>query len=155
MTFLEEIKEILEKNQDKRICVLGTTCTGKSTLLKDIPYALDMDKIIFPLLTQEEKDYVCQTPWTEEIGDCMDKLVKEKIKISVGSPVFGTVIIDSDLLVYLDIDDELLKSRTQKRNVDFTNAVNMNKSIIEEIKQVNIPCISVQVREEKNTDIER
>lgn len=54
-------------------------------------------------MKEEYNECVCQTPWTEEIGQTMDKLVKEKIKIKSGQPVFGTVIIDSDLIVYLNI----------------------------------------------------
>lgn len=58
---------IFNENSDKRICVLGTTCTGKTTLINDLNIGLDMDKEIFPLLTKEENEYVCSTPWTEEI----------------------------------------------------------------------------------------
>ena len=47
-----------DKNKDKRILVLGTTCTGKTTLIKSLGVGLDMDKVIFPLLTKEESDYV-------------------------------------------------------------------------------------------------
>ena len=43
-----------------------------------------MDEIIFPLLTEQEKEYVCQTPWTEEIGKTMDRLVRERVKIQAG-----------------------------------------------------------------------
>lgn len=40
----------------------------------------DMDELIFPLLSEEEKDYVCTTPWTEEIGKKMDELVHKKLR---------------------------------------------------------------------------
>jgi dephospho-CoA kinase len=148
-SFLDKLKELLENNKDKRVCTVGTTCTGKSTLLKSIPYGLDMDKIIFPLLTKEENDYVSKSPWTEEIGNYMDKLVKERIKIKPGCLVFGTVIIDCDLIVYLDIDDELLLERTKARNVDFKNAKKMNESIKKEICNSNIPSISIKVRSDQ------
>lgn len=60
--YVEELKKIFDNNKDKRILVIGTTCTGKSTLIKSLGIGLDMDKVIFPLLTKEESDFVCQTP---------------------------------------------------------------------------------------------
>ena len=111
-----------------------------------------MDKIIFPLLSDEEREYVCQTPWTPEIGETMDRLVKEKIKIKPGKPVFGTVIIDCDLIVYLDISDELLLERTKSRNVDYQDAKKMKDSIERDIEDTTIPVIRIQV---KDRELER
>ena len=149
MSNLEELKQVFNDNKDKRICVLGTTCTGKTTLINATNMGLDMDKEIFPLLTQEETEYVCQTPWTEEIGNKMDELVRTKLKIKPGIPMFGTVLLDCDLIVYLHINDELLFERTNSRNVDFNNAKNMQQKIEEEIKKSNIPTIYVEVQNEK------
>ena len=145
--YIEELKDIFNNNKDKRILVIGTTCTGKSTLIKNLGMGLDMDKIIFPLLTKEESDYVCQTPWTKEIGEKMTYLVKTKLKIQQGEPLFGTVLIDCDLIVYLHISDELLKKRTGLRNVDYINAKNMQTEIEEEIKTSNIKVITLEVTE--------
>ncbi len=125
MNFSQKLKRILDENKDKRVVVVGTTCTGKSTFLREITDAQDMDEIIFPLLTKEEKEYVCQTPWTPEIGEVMTRLVKEKVRIQKGSPVFGTVIIDCDLIMYLRISDELLKERTHGRRVSFLRSLRM------------------------------
>ena len=102
-----------------------------------------MDKVIFPLLTKEESDYVCQTPWTKEIGEKMTYLVKTKLKIKQGEPLFGTVLID--LIIYLHINDELLNKRTNLRNVNFTNAKNIQTEIEEEIKNSNIKVITLEV----------
>ena len=96
---------------------------------------------------KEEADYVCQTPWTKEIGEKMTYLVKNKLKIQAGEPLFGTVLIDCDLIVYLHINDELLQERTTLRNVDFTNAKNMQTEIEEEIKNSNIKVITLEVIE--------
>lgn len=145
--FINELKEIFDKNRDKRILVIGTTCTGKSTLIRNLGIGVDMDKVIFPLLTKEESDYVCQTPWTKEIGEKMTYLVKTKLKIQQGEPLFGTVLIDCDLIVYLHISDELLKKRADLRNVDYMNAKNMQTEIEEEIKAANIKVITLEVTE--------
>ena len=133
MSNIEQLIEIFEENRDKRICVLGATCTGKTTLIKGTNIGLDMDEEIFPLLTQEETEYVCRTPWTQEIGNRMDELVKTKLSIKQGTPMFGTVLLDCDLIVYLHINDDLLLERTKLRNTDFSNAKNMQQKIEEMI----------------------
>ena len=149
MSNVEELVQIFNDNKDKRICVLGTTCTGKTTLINATNMGLDMDKEIFPLLTEEETEYVCRTPWTEEIGDKMDELVRTKLSINPGTPMFGTVLLDCDLIIYLHIDDELLFERTRLRNVDFNNAKNMQRSIEEEIRKSNIPTITIEVKQQR------
>lgn len=141
----DNLIKIFDENRTKRICVLGTTCTGKSTLLKELNVGLDMDEEIFPLLTDAETEFVCQSPWTAEIGDKMDELVRSKLVIQPGMPLFGTVLLDCDLIVYLHISDELLLERTQLRNADFLNAKNMQKKIEEEIKNSEVNVIQMEV----------
>ena len=65
-SFLTEVRDILEAHKDERVVVVGTTCTGKSTLLKSIDGALDMDEVLFPQLSEDEVAYVCQKPWTDD-----------------------------------------------------------------------------------------
>ena len=142
---IEKIKEIFESNKNKRICVIGTTCTGKSFLIDYLGMGLDMDDEIFPLLTDEENAYVCQTPWTKEIGAKMDELVRTRLEITPGNPMFGTVLIDCDLIVYLHISEDLLQERCLLRDVDFVNAKKMQSNIEEEINNSNIECIRVEV----------
>lgn len=142
---MNEIKEIIAENKNKRIIVVGTTCAGKSTIFKSIPQAQDMDELIFPKLTKAETKFVCQVPWTKEIGQTMNRLVKEKIKVKKGNPVFGTVILDCDLIIYLDISDKLLKERTKKRKVNFKDAKNMKMQLIEEIKESKIPVVKIKI----------
>lgn len=140
-----ELKNIIENNKDKRICVLGTTCTGKSTLIKKLDIGNDMDDLIFPLLNDEEKRIVCQDPWTEEIGEYMNHLVRTKLNIVPGIPLFGTVLVDADLIVYLHINDELLNTRCNLRNAEFINAKNMQMNIEKEISSSNLEVITLEV----------
>lgn len=142
---IDTLLKIFQENSNKRICVLGTTCTGKSTLINNLNIGEDMDKLIFPLLTKEETDYVCSTPWTEEIGKKMDQLVKARLVIKTGEPLFGTVLLDCDLIIYLHINDDLLRQRTALRNVDFENAKNMQMAIEEEIAESKIETITLEV----------
>lgn len=146
---VENLLTIFDENSSKRICVLGTTCTGKTTLINDTNIGLDMDNEIFPLLTKEETDYVCSTPWTEEIGKKMDELVRTKLSIKPSMPMFGTVLLDCDLIVYLHISDELLLERTKLRNVDFINAKNMQQKIENEIKNSGLETIVLEVEQKK------
>lgn len=43
--------------------------------------------------------------------------------------MFGTVILDCDVVVYLDIVDDLLEAHCEKRNVSFADAKNMKEAI--------------------------
>ncbi len=134
-----KLEKILEKHRHERVCVVGTTCTGKSYLVKHIHYALDMDELIFPKLTRNEEDYVMRKPWTEEIGKTMTRLVRERVKIEPGKPVFGTVVIPSDYIIYLKISDSLLEERTKRRNKKYSDAKNMQTQLEKEINLSRIP----------------
>lgn len=131
---IKKLENLFFAHKSERICVVGTTCCGKTTLLKKLPYCSDMDSEIFPLLSEDEKAYVCKTPWSSEIGEEMDRLVKERLKIKPGFPMFGTVIIDCDVVVYLDISLQLLSQRCRKRGVQFHDALMMKNSIENDLK---------------------
>ena len=144
-----KIAKIIAENQDKRIVVVGTTCTGKSTLVSQLKKegvdAHDMDELIFPQLTKKEADTVNKTPWTEEIGRLMDNLAKKYVKVGPGSPVFGTILFDSDLIIYLRINDEKLMERIVSRKVNFEDAKKMQNAIEREVKSSGINTIEVAV----------
>ena len=142
---ITKLQNIIEKHKDKRIVVVWTTCTGKSTFVMNIKDSLDMDDIIFPLLSEDEKNYVCQSPWTQDIWDTMNNLVKQRIKTKIWQPLFGTVIVDSDLIVYLKINDDLLRQRTASRNASFTDAKQMQKQIEQQIQNSWIHTIQVNL----------
>lgn len=129
---INALKAIFEKHRKDRVCIIGTTCCGKTTLLRKIPECVDMDEVIGALLTPEEAAYVCQTPWTEEIGDFYTKLIYERVRIMPEKPMFGTVIVDCDVVIYLDIVDELLKKHCDKRGVDFADAKSMKTTVEED-----------------------
>ena len=140
-----KLQTLLDTYKNKRVVVLGGTCTGKSALVGRLDGAQDMDELVFPLMTQDEKDYVCQTPWTPEIGKTMTRLTKEHVKIEVGKPVFGTVVLGTDRIVYLKISDELLRQRTDKRDVSFEDAKRMQAHIEAEIVASGLPVTEFSV----------
>ncbi len=127
--------------QQQRVCAVGTTCIGKSYLLEHLRGVSDMDKLLFPLLSEQEQAYVCQKPWTKEIGENMTRLAKERIQIRPGNAVFGTVVLNCDRLIHLRISDTLLTQRTQARNVSLDDAKNMAKQIEYEVRQSKIQYI--------------
>ncbi|MCE7936334.1 hypothetical protein DYH10_00865 [Candidatus Saccharibacteria bacterium CPR2] len=140
-----ELQSVLDQYKDERVVVLGGTCTGKSTLIEHLADAKDMDKLVFPLLTKDEADYVCQTPWTPEIGETMTRLTKERVKVKPGEPVFGTVVLDADRIVHLKIGDDLLRERTAARGVSFEDAKNMQQHIETEMASSGLPVVEFEV----------
>jgi len=142
---VKKLEEILEKHKHERVCVVGTTCTGKSYLLRNIPYAQDMDELIFPKLSKDEEKIVMSKPWTTYVGETMKRLVKERVRIEPGKPVFGTVVILSDYIVYLKISDNLLKERTEKRGKQYSDAKNMQIDLEKDIRVSKIPSEELDI----------
>lgn len=140
-----ELTRLLSRLSAKRVIVVGTTCTGKSTMLAECPGAVDQDAEVFPTLSKAEADFVCQTPWTEEIGRTMERFVRERVVVKPGCPVFGTVVMDCDHIILLKISDELLQSRTAKRAVKFEDAKNMQKRLEENVRTSGIPFTEYRV----------
>lgn len=139
------LRALLDQHLEKRVLVLGTTCTGKSTMLQSIPGARDQDVEVFAKLTPEQAAYVCQQPWTEEIGKVMTQFVQMHVESAVGRPVFGTVLIDCDLVVLLNISDTLLQQRTAQREVPFADAQGMQCQIRQQVALSGIPCVTYWV----------
>lgn len=100
---------------------------------------------MFAKMTKAEAEYVCQTPWTPEIGETMTRLVRQYVQSAIGIPVFGTVVIDCDLIVELKISDNLLLERTARRNAQFIDAKNMQQQLREEILASGKPYIQFEV----------
>ena len=138
---IKKLEEIFSKHKNDRICVLGTICVGKTTLINKLENCIDIDDELLSLLSDEEKDFfqkvhILEIPWTEEIGDEIDRLTKERVKIKPGFPLFGTVILDCDVIVYLDIDEKILSEHCEKRKINLDTALEIKKSIEDDLKSV-------------------
>ena len=142
---MHDLQTLLSQHKDERVIVLGGTCTGKSTFVEQIENAQDMDALLFPLLTEDETTFVCQTPWTEKIGETMVALVTERIAVVPGKPVFGTVVLNADIIIHLKISDELLSNRTASRGVLIEDAKNMQRHLEKQIANSKIPVIEFSV----------
>lgn len=142
---LEKLKRILEKNKDKRVTVIGTTCVGKTTLLKNIPEGIAISELA-PKLTKEEENFYYNAPLTKENNKKMLEMRAKRAFVKVGQPAFGTgIAYGTELVICLMISDELLKKRTEARNVDFEQAKIMQTFIEEEIKESGLPVIELSV----------
>ena len=126
---INSLNTIFEKHKKERICIMATTCCGKSTLHEQIPGTVDMDDELWPQLTKEEEDHICQKPWTKEIGDFAGRLVKERVTVKPGHPLFTLILLDCEVIVYLDISDELLAEHCKNREADFQDAKNIRDAI--------------------------
>lgn len=148
---VEKMKKLFADNIEKRICVVGSSCVGKSTLLGYLPEAVDMDDLLFgnkqkgisPLLTQKEIDYVCVV-WTPEVGQFMTQKANELIKIEAGHPVFGTIVFPSDLVIEITVPDNILRERIRRRNTDEKDVFNMKVQIESEIEKSGIEKIIIE-----------
>lgn len=131
---LNTLRVILETHKEDRVCVIGTTCVGKSTLLNQLPEynCEDLDEVLWPNISEEEKElmkHLLKTPWTTELGNEIDRLVYKFGRVKPGYPLFSTVILDCEAVVYLDISDELLATHCEKREVDFEDSKNIKEAI--------------------------
>jgi len=114
---INALKAIFEKHRNERVCVIGTMCCGKSTLIKQLSEynCVDMDDEFWPQIPEEEIEVLSQTPITNEILNAIYKLVYEKMSIKAGFPMFGFSILDCEAVVYLDISEKLLEKHCKSR----------------------------------------
>lgn len=140
----ELLTDILDKYNEQRVLVIAPPCAGKSTLLQHIPAGIDMD-IVFDLMPTEfrryvlhheypfmyidgdretikytERQFISGDPESEYYlrvtSDDLARYTNEQIKIAPGEPVFGTSLIETDVIVYLKLSDEALDMRLHSRN---------------------------------------
>ena len=132
---INTLKAIFEKHKHERICVVGTICCGKTTLINQISpqyNCIDMDDEFWSQVSNEDTAYLSQTPFTKEMSDFIYKLIYEKITVKPGFPLFGFVILDCEAVVYLDIAEELLQEHCKKRGASFADALFIKKGVEED-----------------------
>jgi len=126
---INTLEAIFDKHKHERICVLSTTCTGKTTLIEKMPHWIDVDILLGKCMTADEIAFCCQVPWTEEIGEVYGKIMHERIQVEPGHPLFCSEIIDCEVVVFLDIPDDILSIHCKKRGVDFEYAVQIKNEL--------------------------
>lgn len=131
---LNTLKAIFEKHKNERVCVIGTICIGKSTILNQLPEynCEDLDAVLWPYIPEEEMELfnrLSKKPWSTEMGNEVDRLIYKYAKVKSGRPLFTTVIIDCEAVVYLDISDHLLAKHCEKRGTSFEDSKKVKESI--------------------------
>ena len=90
--------------------------------------------LFFGRLFQKKKWYylfneLAKEPWTTECGNEIDRLVYKYAKVKPGYPLFTTVIIDCEAVIYLDISDDLLTEHCKKRGYSFEDSKSIKEAI--------------------------
>ena len=145
---VQKLRTIFENNTDKRILVLGTTCAGKTTLLKNFQECCDMDALVWELLPKEIQEKLSCPSWTDDMSKTWREYVikaKQIIKIEAGHPLFAATSFDSDMIVYLAINENTLRERTISRNISYEIAMENDKRIKEEIRISNLPVVVIDI----------
>ena len=145
---IQKLRQIFDGNSDKRILILGTTCAGKTTLANSLPECVEQDNLVWETLPNELQEKLKNNAWTEEMiktwGEYVDKAT-QIVKIEAGRPMFATTIFESDIIIYLNINEKTLRERAKKRHVAYETAANYNNEIKEKLKAVDLPVIAVDI----------
>ena len=145
---IQKLRQIFNENRDKRILVLGTTCAGKSTLVKCMPECLDQDDICWALLPKELEEKLSKGSWTGEMIKAWNTHVENAtqiVEIKAGRPLFAGSIFKSDIIIYMNISEKILRERTKKRSIAYEAASNYNEVIKEKLKSIDIPVIVIDI----------
>jgi len=126
---INTLEAIFEKHRNERICVLSTTCVGKTTITGKNSQWIDVDILLGERMTKEEIEFCSQIPWTEEIGNVYGKIMLDRIKIEPGYPLFCSMILECEVVVYIDISNENLLKHCTKRGVNFDYALQMKNEV--------------------------
>ena len=135
---INELITIFEKHKNERICVVGTMACGKTTLIKELTAydCVDIDAVFWPLIPEKEIAVFSQRPLTTQLFDEICELMKEKISIKAGFPLFTVTIPDCEVVVYLDIPEELLAEHCNKRgDTNIEDALFVRQCIEDELSE--------------------
>ena len=135
---INTLKIIFDKHKDERICVVGTMCCGKTTLIKELSEynCVDVDDEFWPQISKDETERLSETPITKEIMDDIFKLMRKKITVKPGHPLFGVLILDCEAVVCLDIAEELLEKHcTARSDTDLRDALFVKRLMEDDISK--------------------
>lgn len=149
------LESLLEKYKDKRVLVLASPSVGKSTILQHMKDGVDLD-MVFDDMPEEFKRRVLhhENPfmfidgdkktlkYTEkefdqnndahqahlrETTELLVEYTQDKVNIEAGRPAFGSMLVDSDVIIYLNISEEELKKRIESRNINTHRLVQLER----------------------------
>lgn len=130
---MNELQRILQENRDKRVIIVGTVCISKDMMDEVLPGVRSMSQALWPITTPVDKEQLRWRPWSRDTWEFTRALVNEKIKIQAGSPMYGTVFTDCDMIVYLDADIPTLRKYVSRIIFSDNNIIDMDTMLRKEI----------------------
>ena len=105
---IRKIKKIIKENPEKRILILGTRISGKKELMNELK--IDDFASIYDQKLTLQFGYIDLRYITDEEKE----KVKKSIQIKPDTPMFSEEIISSDLILFLNLNENLLKIDLKK-----------------------------------------
>ena len=131
---INALTAIFEKHINDRICVIGTMCCGKTTLVRKLYRynCVDADDELWHQIPVDKTEALSLRPITKRVMDEVYDLMHEKVTVKPGFPLFGITILDCEVVVYLDISPQLLERHCDmRRDTDYIDALYVKKYIEE------------------------
>ena len=150
---ISELRNVFAQNSDKRISVVGASCIGKTTLLRNLQGCIDGDDIVWAQIPKEVfiKLKSASEPWAEDIVDIFKGYAKSVIfEIKTGQPVFNCGVfnqgeLDCDLIVYLNLKDDKYIERVTKRGKDPDTMLRHKAKVERAVRESGVPVITVSL----------
>jgi len=148
---LSQLQTIFAKNKDLRICVVGASCIGKTTLVRDLPECIDHDYIVWELMPKDiaEKLKTFPEPWSEAALDIWkDCISKTHFNIKPRQPIFSydpRCISGCDLIIHLVLDDSQYLERVAKRGKNSDTMLRHKQKVNESVKNASAPVIVIDL----------
>ncbi len=137
---IRKIKKIIKENPEKRILILGTRISGKKELMNELK--IDDFASIYDQKLTLQFGYIDLRYITDEEKE----KVKKSIQIKPDTPMFSEEIISSDLILFLNLNENLLKIKAYLEQVSFYTILNTQNKIKTSLKSVKSPIKTINVK---------
>jgi len=147
-SIVKQLRKIFAENSDKRICVVGVSCIGKTTLLRDLPECLDGDSVVWSRLPMDiyEKLAIAKTPWNKvPLSIWTEWYIKTDFDIKPGRPVFSVWVEDCDLIVYLTLSESEYIERVTKRGRNVKKMLGKRLELENVVAESKMPTVVVDM----------
>ena len=127
---INTLNAIFEKHKNERIIVLTSTCVGKTTIIeKANKNWIDADLLLGQNITEEEIMEAILSKKGIKYIRIYEKKLYNKLKVEPGIPIFGSCVLDCDVLIYLDISEKNLLLHCKKRGIDINFVLQLKEEI--------------------------
>ncbi len=134
-----KLKKIIGNHLDKKILVVGTMGSGIEQIYKKM--AGEFYNQVFDELLIENFGYIDPFYIPREEQQKIEKM----IEVKKGIPLFSYKIIDSDIVIFLYVNPKILRILCLKENISYTNSLNLQQKLIDELKSINKQIITLNL----------